>query len=53
MERYWETGKCPRCGAELESGSHKEYRDSSVLLQFWEPLTTWRCSKCNWSSEKY
>lgn len=52
MKNYWETGKCPVCEEELQTKEYKEYRDSSILMQFWENRTEWHCPKCGWNSEK-
>lgn len=52
MKNYWETGKCPVCEEELQTKEYKEYRDSSILMQFWENRTEWYCHKCGWNSEK-
>lgn len=49
-DKYWETGKCPKCGEELLSETHKEYRDCQILIPMYEEVTYWYCPNCGWSN---
>ena len=48
-DKYWETGKCPKCGEDLLSETHKEYRDCQILIPMYEEVTYWYCPNCGWS----
>lgn len=48
-DKYWETGKCPKCGEDLTTETYKEYRDTQILLPMYEEITHWYCTYCGWS----
>ena len=47
--KYWETGKCPKCGGELEKEINRENRGDMILFPIYEEITVFYCLSCGWS----
>lgn len=45
-ERYWEIGKCPICGEELEKKEYKESRGEYWGIPSYENMNKFYCQCC-------
>lgn len=50
--RYWETGKCPKCGEEIEKEVYRENRGDMMLFPIYEEINTFYCPVCGWTDRE-